>query len=153
MTKNQTSVHAIVGAFIVFGFGCMLYLAFQVSGLATDFNKKTYQLQAEFSNVGGLNEYARISIAGVTVGRVQSITLNPETLNAMVTMDIDASTPPLTTDTSARILTSGLLGEKYIGLLPGSDEEFLEDGDMLEDTQGALVLEDLVSRFLVNSND
>ncbi|MEQ1743089.1 MAG: outer membrane lipid asymmetry maintenance protein MlaD, partial [Candidatus Nitrotoga sp.] len=108
---------------------------------------ETYQLQAHFSNIGGLKSQASIKSSGVLVGRVAQISLDPERYEAKVTMTIDKRYK-FPKDTFANILTSGLLGEQYIGLIPGGDEAFLKTGDEIKKTQSAVVLEDLISRFL-----
>jgi phospholipid/cholesterol/gamma-HCH transport system substrate-binding protein len=108
---------------------------------------ETYQLQAHFSNIGGLKSQASIKSSGVLVGRVAQISLDPERYEAKVTMTIDKRYK-FPKDTFANILTSGLLGEQYIGLIPGGDEAFLKAGDEIKKTQSAMVLEDLIGRFL-----
>ena len=108
-------------------------------------------MYATFENIGGLTVRSKVTIAGVTIGRVRAIELDTDTFSGVVEMQIEEGYNNLTTDTTAAILTAGLLGEKYIGLVPGADEEFLVDGDLIEDTQSALVLEDLIGQFLFDS--
>ncbi|MEZ5547049.1 MAG: outer membrane lipid asymmetry maintenance protein MlaD [Pseudomonadales bacterium] len=139
-----------VGLFMLMGFSSLAVLALQVSGLSWAPEKGSYTLYASFENIGGLTERSKVTVAGVTVGRVVNITLNKETFSGVVEMAINADYDNFTADTTAAILTAGLLGEKYIGLISGADEELLEDGAMIEDTQSALVLEDLIGQFLFN---
>jgi phospholipid/cholesterol/gamma-HCH transport system substrate-binding protein len=140
-----------VGIFIVLGFSALAYLAIQVSGLAFTAKKESYQIQARFDDIGGLTERAKVTIAGVVVGSVDSIALDKELYMALVTMNIDSEVDNLPTDSSVAILTSGLLGEKYLGITIGADEEYLQNGGEIYDTQSALVLENLIGQFLFNS--
>lgn len=136
-----------VGIFVVAGLTALTVLALKVGNLNLYNMSETYQLQAHFSNIGGLKSKASIKSAGVVVGRVDKITLDPERYEAKVTMTIDKHFQ-FPKDTFANILTSGLLGEQYIGLIPGGDEELLKAGDEIKKTQSAVVLEDLISKFL-----
>ncbi len=137
-----------VGAFIVMGIIGLILMALRVSGLsATDAGDK-YTIKAYFENLGGLTERAKVSMSGVTIGRVTKVYLDTEDYVAVVEMEINKSMSTLTLDTSAAILTAGLLGEKYIGLTVGAEDEYLADGDVIEDTQSALVLEELIGQFL-----
>lgn len=142
------TIEFLVGLFIVAGGASMVYLALNVSGLTTD-GTQSYQLKAHFANIGGLTSRAKVSVAGVTIGQVNSIILDREEKSALVTMDINKDVDYLPADTSASILTAGLLGEKYIGLLLGADEEVLTNGDLIYDTQSAIVLEDLIGQFVM----
>ena len=139
-----------VGAFIVMGIIALILMALRVSGLSTSDAGDKYIVKAYFENLGGLTERAKVSMSGVTIGRVTSVYLDAEDYVAVVEMEINKSMSTLTTDTSAAILTAGLLGEKYIGLTVGADDEYLEDGGVIEDTQSALVLEELIGQFLFN---
>jgi len=143
-------VELTVGSFMVMGIIALVLMAFRVSGLSSQTSSNTYVLKARFENLAGLTERAKVSMSGVTIGRVTKVYLDPEWYSAVVEMEIDESMSTLTLDTSASILTAGLLGEKYIGLTVGAEDEFLEDGDWIEDTQSALVLEELIGRFLFN---
>lgn len=140
-----------VGAFMVLGVIAIVLMAFRVSGLTIRSSDDTYTIKAHFENLGGLTEKAKVSMSGVTIGRVTNIYLDTEWYSAVVEMEIDKSMSTLTTDTSASILTAGLLGEKYVGLTVGAEEEYLKDGDWIDDTQSAIVLEELIGRFLFNS--
>ena len=139
-----------VGTFMVMGIIALVLMAFRVSGLSMDTGGETYTLKARFQNLGGLTERSKVSMAGVTIGKVKKIYLDNEYYEAVVEMEINQSMDTLSTDTSAAILTAGLLGEKYIGLQGGGELDNLKDGDWIVDTQSAVVLEDLISRFLFN---
>ena len=144
---KRTTLDLWVGIFVVAGFAALAVLALKVGNLSTYSMSETYQLQAHFSNIGGLKSQASIKSSGVLIGRVAQISLDPERYEAKVTMNIDKRYQ-FPKDTFANILTSGLLGEQYIGLIPGGDEEFLKAGDEIKKTQSAVVLDDLISRFL-----
>lgn len=143
-------VELSVGIFMVMGVIALVLMAFRVSGLSMDDAGETYTVKARFENLGGLTERAKVAMAGVTIGRVTKVYLDNEWYSAVVEMEINKSMSTLSTDTSAAILTAGLLGEKYIGLTVGAEEEYLGQGDWIEDTQSALVLEELIGRFLFN---
>lgn len=147
---GKRTVEFSVGVFMVLGMIALVLMALRVSGLSMDDTADTYTVRARFDNLGGLNERAKVSMAGVTIGRVTKIYLDDEWYSAVVEMEINKSMSTLSKDTSAAILTAGLLGEKYIGLSVGAEEEYLKDGDWIEDTQSALVLEELIGRFLFN---
>lgn len=140
-----------VGAFMVMGIVALVLMALRVSGISTSDAGDKYTIKAYFENLGGLTERAKVSMSGVTIGRVTDVYLDADDYVAVVEMEIHSSMSTLTTDTSAAILTAGLLGEKYIGLTVGADDEFLENGGVIEDTQSALVLEELIGQFLFNS--
>lgn len=146
--KKRPLVELLVGLFVLGGIVALMILALQVSGL-TEFYKITpeYRITADFSNIAGLKARARVSISGVNVGKVTSITLDPDTYNAVVTMYIQESVK-LPADTVASIYTSGLIGDNYIALAPGGSEEYLADGDQILETQNGLVLEELIGKFL-----
>lgn len=144
------SLELLVGAFLLLAFGALMFLAIQVSGLSGETSKESYRVHALFQNVGGLTERAKVTIAGVSVGRVESISLDAKTQQARVEMAINSDVNDISTDSVAAILTSGLLGEKYIGLTPGADETYLKEGSRIEQTQSSLVLEDLIGKFLFN---
>jgi phospholipid/cholesterol/gamma-HCH transport system substrate-binding protein len=136
-----------VGVFVAIGLGALLFLALKVGNLGSFSAAKTYLIKANFDNIGGLKKRAPVKSAGVTVGRVEDIGFDTKTYEAAVTMSID-SRYEFPKDTSAKILTSGLLGEQYIGLSAGGDTAMLKDGDTLKLTQSAVVLENLISQFL-----
>jgi phospholipid/cholesterol/gamma-HCH transport system substrate-binding protein len=144
---ERTTLDLWVGAFVVAGIAALVILAMKVGNLSTYNVSDTYQLQAYFTNVGGLKPKASIKSSGVLVGRVTGITLDTNRYEAKVTMSIDKRYK-FPKDTSASIRTSGLLGEQYIGLVPGGDDTMLKDGGEIKLTQPAMVLEDLIGRFL-----
>ena len=139
-----------VGAFVLLGALCLAFLALEVSGLTQTGDSGSYRLSARFDNVAGLTTRAKVSAAGVTVGRVVGIRYDDTTAGAIVDMEISQDFAQFSEDTSASILTAGLLGEKYIGLLTGGDLSNLKDGDVIYDTQSAIVLEELIGKFLLN---
>jgi phospholipid/cholesterol/gamma-HCH transport system substrate-binding protein len=149
---ERTTLDLWVGAFVVAGIAALVVLALKVGNLSTYNVSETYQLQAHFTNVGGLKPTASVRSSGVLVGRVTSITLDTERYEARVSMSIDKRYQ-FPKDTFANILTSGLLGEQYIGLLPGGEEEMLQNGGEFKKTQSAVVLEDLIGKFFTSSVD
>lgn len=151
--KRSKIMELGVGLFMLAGILGLLFLGLRVSGLdmTSPGAGDTFQLQANFANVGGLKPRARVTMAGVNVGRVVAIELDPEWYDAQVTIEIDGDLEgQLPRDTTASIMTSGLLGEQYIGLSVGGDPESLNDGDSIRDTQSALVLEELIQQFVSN---
>ena len=128
----------------------MIWLALKVGNwsLATTHD---YEVTARFDNIGGLTVKAPVTLAGVTIGRVTSIGITADDYSARVTLQIDQAHDNLPTDTSAAILTSGLLGAQYVGLDPGAEETYLEDGDQIEITQSAVVLEHLIGQILIRT--
>ena len=139
-----------VGAFMVAGFAALIFLALKVSGLTLQAAEESYEVSARFENIGGLTIRAKVTMAGVVIGRVSNIYLDKEDFVGVVEMEIYNQFNNLSIDSTASILTAGVLGEKYIGIVVGAEDEFLADGDEIEDTQSALVLEDLISKFLFN---
>ena len=144
---ERTTLDLWVGMFVVAGIGALVMLAMKVGNLGTYNVSETYQVHAYFSNIGGLKPKASIRSAGVLVGRVTSISLDTERYEANVVMSVDKRYQ-FPKDTFANILTSGLLGEQYIGLVRGGETEMIKDGDLLKQTQSAMVLEDLISKFM-----
>jgi phospholipid/cholesterol/gamma-HCH transport system substrate-binding protein len=136
-----------VGVFVAIGLGAILFLALRVGNLVTLRSEPGYRLEAQFENIGGLKMRAPVKAAGVVVGRVERIRLDPKTYQAVVTMKVENGYE-FTTDTIASILTSGLLGEVYIGLDAGGDSKMLADGATIRKTQSAVVLEKLIGQFL-----
>ena len=144
-----------VGLFIILGILSLLVLSLQVSGLTSINPEKGYILKATFKNIGGLKVRARVTINGVKIGSVSKISLLQDEFNeyqALVEMNIYHNYKDLPKDSSAKILTSGLLGDNYIGIEPGIDDTFLKPGDIIELTQQAILLEDLISKFTVGSS-
>ena len=147
MQRSNTDVW--VGMVVVIGAGALLFLAMQSANLLSISWQKTYEIHALFDNIGGLKKQAAVKSAGVVVGRVQDIRFDDKTFQAQVVlaMDVRYQFPK---DSSLKILTSGLLGEQYIGIEAGSDMANLAQGDKVQSTQSAVVLENLISRFLYN---
>ena len=139
-----------VGAFVLLGLVALVFLSVQVSGVDIADERSSYAVTARFDDVAGLRTRAKVSMAGVTIGRVQDIAVDMDWGDAVVTLEIYGEPGNLTSDTSAKILTEGILGARYISLMPGADDETLSDGDEISDTQGALVLENLIGEFLTN---
>jgi phospholipid/cholesterol/gamma-HCH transport system substrate-binding protein len=149
---ERTKLDLWVGMFVVAGIGAVVMLAMKVGNLSTYNVSETYQVQAYFTNIGGLKPKASIRSAGVLVGRVTEITLDTERYEAKVSMSLDKRYQ-FPKDTFANILTSGVLGEQYIGLAPGGDSEMIKGGDVIKKTQSAMVLEDLIGKFIYSKAD
>jgi len=149
---ERTALDLWVGAFVVAGLAALVVLAMKVGNLSTYNVSDTYQLQSYFTNVGGLKPTASVRSAGVLVGRVTDIKLDVERYEAKVTMSIDTRYK-FPKDTFANIQTAGLLGENYIGLLPGGDDQLLKNGEVFKKTQSAMVLEDLIGQFIYGKPD
>jgi len=144
----QASRHdAWVGLFVLLGGAALLFLALKAGNLLSLNFDATYQVSARFDNIGGLKPNAAVKSAGVVVGRVESIAFDDKTFQARVVMNLNKNTQ-FPKDSSAKILTSGLLGEQYIGLEPGADEKNLASGDLIKQTQSAVVLENLIGQFI-----
>lgn len=150
---NKRWIELSVGLMMVAGVAALVALALQVSGGNFSRSSQNYALTALFENAAGLGPKAKVTMAGVTVGEVVAVVIDPYALMAQVHMEIYGEVDYLSIDTSASILTSGLLGEKYVGLTVGAEEDALVDGDVIEDTQSALVLEELIGQFLLNLGD
>ncbi|MFT6624371.1 MAG: phospholipid/cholesterol/gamma-HCH transport system substrate-binding protein [Cycloclasticus sp.] len=146
------SIEILVGLFVAIGLVAMFFLSMQVSNLSSINGEDGYDIKGYFENIGSLKVRAPVSMAGVNIGRVSAINFDSESFEAVVTMTIDAKYNKLPADTSASILTAGLLGEQYIGLSAGGEEEPLKEGSKLELTQSALVLEQIIGQFLFNSD-
>lgn len=144
-------VETWVGLFVALGLVALFFLAMEVSNLGEiTSSQKGYRLTAHFENTGNLKVRAPVSMAGVTIGRVTSIQFDKKTYQAVVEMHINPEYDNLPSDSSASILTAGLLGEQFVGLTPGGLEDYLKDGEEIELTQSAVVLEQLISRFMFN---
>jgi phospholipid/cholesterol/gamma-HCH transport system substrate-binding protein len=140
------------GIFLLMGIAALLWLATEATDYGMQVGDDTYVVKARFTNVGDLKDRAPVKIGGVTVGLVENITLDPVVFDAVVEMTIDRRFSDIPTDTSASVLTSGVLGDRYIGLEPGGALEALADGDEIFITQSAIVLETLISKYLFNSD-
>jgi len=139
------------GIFLLMGIAALLWLATEATDYGMQVGDDTYMVTARFTNVADLKNRAPVKIGGVTVGLVEGISLDPVVFDAVVVMKIDRRFSDIPTDTGASILTSGVLGDRYIGLEPGGALENLGDGDEIFVTQSAIVLETLISKYLFNS--
>lgn len=146
---KKSAIDIWVGLFVVIGMLAMLFLALKVGNMSAVSFAPTYTVSARFDNIGGLKPRAPVKSAGVVVGRIAEIRFDDTTYQATVTMTIEKAYQ-FPKDSSAKILTSGLLGEQYIGLEAGGDEQMLADGGKITQTQSAIVLENLISQFLYN---
>jgi phospholipid/cholesterol/gamma-HCH transport system substrate-binding protein len=152
MTQRRS--HQIgTGLFIVLGFAALGYLATQTTSLANYRQGPTYALKARFTNVGQLKLRAPVKIAGVRIGSVSDIQLEPDRLEALVTLAIDNRYNQLPDDSAAAVFTSGLLGDQYVALKPGGSPDLFKDGDEIILTQSSMQLEELIGKYLVGSGD
>ncbi len=147
---GKKGIEILVGLFVLLGMAGLVFLSLQAANLASFGNSDTYTLQARFDNIGGLKARAPVRSAGVTIGRVTSIALDGQTYQGVVTLAIERGLQ-FPRDTSAKILTAGLLGDQYIGLEPGADEKMLAPGETIRQTQSAVVLESLIGQFINRS--
>lgn len=148
---KRLNLELMVGLFIVLGFAAFVFSALQAANLGNlNVNAHTYTVTARFDNVGGLKPRASVKSAGVVVGRVKSVTFDQETFQAKVEISVD-SRYLFPVDSSLKVLTSGLLGEQYIGISAGGEDENWKDGSVAERTQSAVVLENLIGQFLYQS--
>ncbi len=149
---NKRNLEALVGLFVLLGIAGVVFLSLKAANLGSLGAGATYTVQARFDNIGGLKPRAAVRAAGVTVGRVTAIVLDPKTFQGVVSMDIqiDYRFPK---DTAAKILTAGLLGDQYVGLEPGGDDANLSAGETIAQTQSAVVLENLIGQFLTGKAD
>jgi phospholipid/cholesterol/gamma-HCH transport system substrate-binding protein len=145
----KKSIETLVGLFVLLGVAALLFVALKAANLGNFSNGETYLLEARFDNIGGLKVRAPVRSAGVVVGRVTSIKLDPKTYQGVVKMQINAGVE-FPKDSSAKILTSGLLGDQYIGLEPGADDKSFTPGTVITQTQSAVVLENLIGQMLFN---
>jgi phospholipid/cholesterol/gamma-HCH transport system substrate-binding protein len=150
---SRKSVEIWVGVFVAAGLFALGVLAFRVGNLTTADVVDGYQVEARFENVGSLKVKSPVTVAGVRIGRVAQINIDPDSYQARVVMNLDGRYKNLPTDTGASILTSGLLGEQYIELEPGGAEEYLKNGSRIKVTQSAMVLEKLVGRVMTTLID
>src|SRR5262245_28098649 len=146
---NRSTIDLWVGIFVIAGFAGLLFLALKVGNLASFSTSKSYEVKAKFANIGGLKVRAPVKSAGVVVGRISDIRFDNYSFEAVVTMTVEEQYK-FPRDTTAKILTSGILGEQYVGLEAGGDAKMLEPGGSLRLTQSAVVLENLISQFLFN---
>lgn len=146
---NKSSVDFWVGTFVALGLTALLFLALKAGNLSAISFSSTYSVSARFENIGGLKLRAPVKSAGVVVGRVAKVNFDDKTYQATVTLALDPHYH-FPKDSSARVLTSGLLGEQYIGLEAGGDSDNLVEGDVIDTTQSAIVLENLLGQLLFN---
>jgi phospholipid/cholesterol/gamma-HCH transport system substrate-binding protein len=144
---EKKSVEILVGVFVLLGLLGVLFLALKAANLGSFSTGDTYTLYAKFDNIGGLKVRGPVRSAGVTIGRIASIKLDPKTYQGVVQLEIERQVQ-FPDDSSARILTAGLLGDQYIGLEAGGDEKMFQPSDTIKQTQSAVVLESLISQFL-----
>ncbi len=146
--RPSRAIDLSTGLFVLLGFAAILFLGTQITNREFSLTSDSYNMQAQFENIGGLKVGAPVSMAGVTVGRVDSIGYSMDALKAIVMLRIDGSYNRIPNDSDASIFTAGLLGGQYIGLTPGGSEEYYKDGDRVEFVQDAIVLENLISKYL-----
>ena len=142
------ALELLVGLFFTLGVAAVFILTFRVASLDAGSSGDSFAVVADFENIGGLKPGAAVTMAGVRIGRVRSIVIDPTTFEAKVTMRIENGYDNLPKDSSASIFTAGLLGEQYIGLVPGGEDAALAEGDHIKFTQSALVLENLIGQFV-----
>ncbi len=150
---NTRTIEVSVGLFVALGMAALFMLAMKVSNLATYGGGEGYIVSANFENIGGLKVRSPVSASGVRVGQVVAIEYDSDGYEARVSLSIDPQYDKFPIDTAASIMTSGLLGEQFVGLQPGADEEYLVDGSEIELTQSALVLEQIIGQFIYNMAD
>jgi len=144
---NKKGIEIGVGLFVLLGLAALLFVALKAANLTSFGQADTYTVTARFDNIGGLKARAPVRAAGVVIGRITGIKLDAKTFQGVVTMEIERGYQ-FPKDSSAKILTAGLLGDQYVGLDPGGDDKNLAAGDMVPQTQSAVVLENLIGQFL-----
>ena len=146
---NKKGIETAVGLFVLLGLAALLFVALKAANLTSFGRADTYTVTARFDNIGGLKARAPVRAAGVVIGRITGISLDAKTYQGVVTREIERNYL-FPKDSSAKILTAGLLGDQYVGLEPGAEEKTLASGDTITQTQSAVVLESLISQFLFN---
>jgi phospholipid/cholesterol/gamma-HCH transport system substrate-binding protein len=147
--RPSRTIDLSTGLFVLLGFAAILFLVTQITNREFSLGGgAAYRVQAQFENVGGLKPGAPVSMSGVTVGRVESIAFDMDALKAVVTLRLDALYDRIPEDSDASIFTAGLLGGQYIGITPGGSDQYLHDGSRIEFVQDAIVLENLISKYL-----
>lgn len=149
--RANYKVELASGVFLLLGIAALVWLATRATDFGQDIGDDTYTITARFANVGDLRNRAPVKIGGVTVGLVETVTLDPVTFEAVVRMNVASHFDEIPSDTGASILTSGVLGDRYVGLEPGGAPDALQDGDELFITQSALVLEQVIGKYLFNT--
>ncbi|MCK5898840.1 MAG: outer membrane lipid asymmetry maintenance protein MlaD [Methylococcales bacterium] len=150
---NTVKQDTLVGLFVAIGIGSLFFMAMQISNFSGFSDEKSYTISAAFENSGGLKVKSPVVVGGVRVGRVIAITLDQKKFQSVVKMKIEAQYNQLPEDTTASIFTAGLLGEQYVSLEPGGMDDLLSDNSMIEITQSALVLEEIIGQFLFKDKD
>ncbi len=150
--KNSKMLEALVGGFVILGIVGLMFLAYKVSSVNKVGKDGTYTVYANFNSISGLKNGASVTLAGVKIGHVESISINKDNYEARVAISIDNRYDNIPLDSSVSVLTQGLLGEKYLGLDIGADTECLQDGDEFDFTKSAIVLERMIDRFFLKSS-
>lgn len=148
--NSTRKTEILVGAFMLLALLAFLVLVTKISNIGSVGSQQSYSVTARFDNIGGLRKRAQVTLSGVRVGRVTGIRYDPKTFRAIVTLSINADINFLPTDSQASIYTAGLLGEQYISLEPGAEDEVLKHGGSIDLTQSAIVLEEIIGKVLVN---
>ncbi len=148
--QHSKTQDTLVGLFVAIGIAALFYMALQVSNLGTYTSNAGYTVTAHFQNSGGLKVKSPVSLAGVRIGRVTSIKLDRESHESIVEMRIEAQYDNLPQDSGASIYTAGLLGEQYINIDPGASDEYLKDNSQIDITSSAIVLEEMIGKFMMN---
>jgi phospholipid/cholesterol/gamma-HCH transport system substrate-binding protein len=151
--RQSRAIDVSTGLFVLLGLVAIVFLVTQISNREFSLTETSFRLTAQFENIGGLKIGAPVKMAGVTIGRVESIDYDMKLLKAKVTLRIDKRYNEIPNDSDASIFTAGLLGGQYIGISPGGSEEYFKDGDQIEFVQDAIVLENLISKYLFNQAD
>ncbi|PKN43193.1 MAG: outer membrane lipid asymmetry maintenance protein MlaD [Deltaproteobacteria bacterium HGW-Deltaproteobacteria-18] len=151
MKTNNSSLHLSIGLFVIVGLACTAYLAMTLAN-TTFFAGDSYEVTAKFTAVNGLRAGSNVEISGVAVGKVSSISLDQTLYQAVITMNIDNSVG-IPVDSTAAIKTSGLIGDKYVSIIPGADDVLLKNKEILMDTQAALDIEEMISKYVFGSVD
>ncbi|WP_394754287.1 outer membrane lipid asymmetry maintenance protein MlaD [Crenothrix sp.] len=149
--QHTSTQDTLVGLFVAAGIAALFFLALQVSNLSSFTDKDSYTLVARFENSGGLKVKSPVSAAGVKIGQISDISLDPKTYQSVVKMSIYSQYNHIPSDTTASVFTAGLLGEQYVSLEPGGSEEFLKNNETVEITQSAIILEKAIGQFLFKS--
>jgi phospholipid/cholesterol/gamma-HCH transport system substrate-binding protein len=146
---NKHAIETMVGGFVLLGLGAIVFLALKAANLGSFSGAKGYELTANFDNIGGLKPRAPVRSAGVNVGRIVSIHLDTKTYQGVVKLQVNEGVT-FPKDSTAKILTAGLLGDQYVGIEPGADDKTYAPGETIKQTQSAVVLENLIGQFLFN---
>ena len=151
--RQSRAIDVSTGLFVLLGLVAIVFLVTQISNREFSLTETSYRLKAQFENIGGLKTGAPVKMAGVTIGRVETIDYDMQLLKAVVTLRIDERYVEIPNDSDASIFTAGLLGGQYIGISPGGSEEYFKDGDQVAFVQDAIVLENLISKYLFSQAD